>query len=175
MARRSPLKRTHARWEIGRLEELARTGSLAAARELMHCVITQADRASSRYPDVFEPVLYRWLRDVLRKVIENPRQSIGQLMAPPVARPRPAGRAELIRALSLSQEAYYRVRKAIDAGAPLTSTFATVTDELNALGYRNSNDGPLGASSIRHRYYAVRSQEKTRSKTPKEFHKTYRF
>jgi hypothetical protein len=129
----------------------------------MHRAITQWDRASSRYPDVFEPVLHRWLKDVLGKAIENPRQSIGQLMAPPHARPRPTNHDELIRALSLSQEVQLRVRKAVDAGAPLNTTFATVADELNALGYRNSNDGPLQASSIRRRYYAARSQEKTGS------------
>jgi hypothetical protein len=171
MARRDSLRRTHARWEIGRLEELARTGSLAAGRELMHRVITQSDRASSRYPDVFEPVLHRWLRDVLRNAIENPRQSIGQLMAPRKANPRPINHAELIRALSLSQEAYYRVRKAVEAGAPINPTFAAVADELNGLGYRNSSNGLLRASSIRRRYYAVRSQEKARSQKPKDMPK----
>ena len=81
-------------------------------------------------------------------------------MAPPRdAHPRPASHAELIRDLSLSQEAYFRVRKAVEAGALLNSTFAAVAEELNALGYRNSNDRPLQASSIRRRYYAVLSQE----------------
>jgi len=175
MARRDSLKRTHARWEIGRLEELARTGSVAAGRELMHRVITQSERASGRYPDVFEPVLHRWLRDVLTKAIENPRQSIGQLMAPRDPRPRhPASHAELILALSLSQEAYFRVRKAVDAGAQLNPTFAAVADELNALGYRNSSNGLLRASSIRRRYYEVCSQEKTRSQKSKDMDRSLR-
>jgi hypothetical protein len=76
--------------------------------------------------------------------------------------------------LSLSQEAYYRVRKAVEAGAPIGPTFAAVAAELNALGYRNSSNRPLHAPSIRRRYYAVRSQEKARSLKPKDMDRRLR-
>jgi hypothetical protein len=76
-------------------------------------------------------------------------------MAPRAKQMRPASEVELVYSLSLSQEAYYRVRKAIEAGRPLKRAFNDVARELNALGYRNANQAPLRASSIERRYYAV--------------------
>lgn len=146
----------HARWEIRHLAELARNGSLAAGRELIHRALTQWDRATSQRPDLLEPALYHWLKGFLSSAAENPRQSIGELIAPRETHPRPISHAELMHALSLSQEAYFRVQKAVDDGRSLTTVFNAVAEELNALGYRNAKNAPLRASSIRRRYYEVR-------------------
>lgn len=62
---------------------------------------------------------------------------------------------ELVYSLSLSQEAYYRVRRAVEAGRPLKRAFSDVARELNALGYRNANQALLRASSIERRYYEI--------------------
>lgn len=153
---------THARWEIRHLAELARHGSLAAGRELIHRAITQWDRASSQRPDLLEPALYEWLKGVLSHAAENPRQPVGQLIAPREMHPRPISRAELMHALSLSQEAYFRVQKAVDEGGSLAGVFDAVAEELNSLGYRNANNAPLKASSIRRRYYEVRNTRRQR-------------
>ena len=152
---------THDHWQIGRLRELARRGSLAAGRELLLRAITQCERASNLQPGLLDPYLCEWLTDVLRKVASNPRQSIGHLIAPARERLRPSSHAELVRAMSLDQEAYYRVRKAVDEGIPLKTVLPAVAAELNALGYRTSNNEPLQAATIRYRYYAV-SQRKRR-------------
>src|SRR5688500_1597208 len=148
------VKDAHARWEIGHLAELARNGSLAAGRELIRRVIARY----AQQPDQLNPALSDWLKDFLREVVRNPRQSVGQLSAPREKHRRPRSHAELVHALSLSQEAYYRVRQAVEAGAPLKTACEAVAAELNALGYRNSNKAPLRASSIARRYYAVRRQ-----------------
>jgi hypothetical protein len=142
---------THARWEIERLAELARRGSLSAARELMRRAIAQCDQE----PELYGAALSEWLKEFLGKAARNPRQPVGQLMAPRAKQIRPASEVELVYSLSLSQEAYYRVRKAIEAGRPLKRAFNDVARELNALGYRNANQAPLRASSIERRYYAV--------------------
>jgi hypothetical protein len=110
---------------------------------------------SSRHPDLLAPDLCDWLKDILTKASRNPRQSIGHVVAPPRERLRPKTDAELVHAMSLEQEAYYRVRKAVDGGVPLKTILPVVAEELNALGYRNSNNQLLQASTIRHRYYAV--------------------
>ena len=88
-------------------------------------------------------------------VARNPRQRVGQLLAPRTKQLRPSSDVELIYSLSLSQEAYFRVRKAIAAGRPLKRAFNDVARELNALGYGNANQAPLRASSIERRYYEV--------------------
>jgi hypothetical protein len=156
---------THTHWEIRYLTELAEHGSLAAGRELIQRAIDQWGRASSERPDLLEPALHNWLTRFLCSAAENPRQSIGDLMAPPrEAHQRPISHAELILALSLNQEAYYRVQKAVDEGAPLATVCDAVAGELNALGYRNANNAPLRASAIRRRYYEVR---RTRRRHPR--------
>lgn len=142
---------THARWEIERLAALARHGSLSAARELVRRAIAQCDQE----PELYGATLAGWLKEFLGKAARNPRQPVGQLMAPRAKQMRPASEVELVYSLSLSQEAYYRVRKAIEAGRPLKRAFNDVARELNALGYRNANQAPLRASSIERRYYAV--------------------
>lgn len=142
---------THARWEIERLAELARRGSLSAARELVRRAIAHCDQE----PELYGATLSEWLKEFLSKAARNPRQPVGQLMAPRAKQMRPASEVELVYSLSLSQEAYYRVRKAIEAGRPLKRAFNDVARELNALGYRNANQAPLRASSIERRYYAV--------------------
>jgi hypothetical protein len=142
---------THASWEIERLAELARNGSLSAARELVRRAIAQCDQE----PDLHGATLSEWLKEFLAKVVRNPRQQVGQLMAPRTKQMRPANDVELVYSLSLSQEAYYRVRNAIEAGRPLKRAFNDVARELNALGYRNANQAPLRASSIERRYYAI--------------------
>jgi hypothetical protein len=157
---------THARWEIRHLATLARHGSLAAGRELIHRAITQWDLASSQRPDLLEPALYKWLKGVLSNAAENPRLSVGELIAPRDTHPRPISQAELIHALSLSQEAYFRVQTAVDEGAPLSTVFEAVAEELNALGYRNANSAPLTASSVRRRYYEVRRTRRRHRTTP---------
>src|SRR5688500_17483633 len=144
-------KNTHARWEIAHLAELARGGNLSAARELVRRAIAQCDQE----PELYGPALSEWLKDFLDRVVRNPRQPVGQLMAPRAKQLRPTSEVELVYSLSLSQEAYYRVRKAIEAGRPLKRAVNDVARELNALGYRNANQAPLRASSIERRYYAV--------------------
>jgi hypothetical protein len=142
---------THARWEIEHLAELARSGSLSAARELVRRAIAQCDQE----PELHGPALSDWLKEFLDKAARNPRQPVGQLMAPRRKQIRPTCDVELVYSLSLSQEAYYRVRQAVDAGRPLKRAFGDVARELNALGYRNANEAPLRASSIERRYYEV--------------------
>ena len=144
-------KNTHARWEIAHLAELARGGNLSAARELVRRAIAQCDQE----PDLYGSALFEWLKEFLARAARNPRQPVGQLMAPRAKQMRPANEVELVYSLSLSQEAYYRVRKAIEAGRPLKRAFSDVARELNALGYRNANSAPLRASSIERRYYEV--------------------
>jgi hypothetical protein len=155
-------ERHFGRWEFERLAEFARRGSLAAGRELIRRATIQLELACSQRPDLIEPDLGDWLRNLLGKALNNPRQPIGQLMAPRSARterPRPKTHAELLYDLSLTQEAYIRVRRAVAAGAQLKTVFHTVAVELSALGYRNSKHEPLRGSSIRDRYYAVRREE----------------
>jgi hypothetical protein len=153
--RRGGVEIAQERWQIARLRELAHRGSLAAGRELIRLVIFQCVRVSSRHPDLLEPDLCDWLKDMLTRASRNPRQAIGHVVAPPRERLRPKTDAELAHAMSLDSEAYYRVRKAVDDGAPLRTILPAVAEALNALGYRNSNNQPLQASTIRHRYYAV--------------------
>lgn len=145
------VRATHARWEIEHLAELARSGSLSAARELVRRAIAQCDQE----PGLYGAALTEWLKEFLGKAARNPRQQVGQLLAPRTKQLRPSSDVELIYSLSLSQEAYYRVRKAIAAGTPLKRAFNDVARELNALGYRNANQAPLRASSIERRYYEV--------------------
>jgi hypothetical protein len=121
----------------------------------MRRAISQSERASSRRPDLIEPALCEWLKDVLGAAFENPRQPIGELIAPPQRGIRGFSHAELVYALSLSQEIEFRVRKRADAGMPLRQVFAAVAEELNALGYRNANNEPLRASSVQRRFYEV--------------------
>ena len=157
----------YGRWEVDRLVEFARQGSLAAGRELIRRATTRLERVFRHDPSLIEPVLGEWVQDFLGEAIKHTRQPVGQLIAPrPQGRTRlrPHSHAELVQALSLTQESYIRVRHALDAGAPLNSAFARVAGELNELGYRNSNDGPLKASSIRDRYYKVRRQENRRAR-----------
>ncbi len=155
-------ERQFGRWEFERLAEFARRGSLAAGRELIRRATIQVELACSHRPDLIEPDLADWLRTLLGKASKNPRQPIGQLIAPRsvrTERPRPTTHAELLYDLSLTQEAYIRVRRAVDAGAQLKAVFDTIAEELSALGYRNSKNEPLRGSSIRDRYYAVRREE----------------
>jgi hypothetical protein len=149
---------THARWEIEHLAELARSGSLSAARELVRRAIAQCDHE----PDLYGAALTKWVKEFLGKAARNPRQPVGQLMAPPPTEKqlRPTNDVELVYSLSLSQETYYRVRKAVEAGRPLKRAFNDVARELNTLGYRNANQAPLRASSIERRYYAVHRTKK---------------
>jgi hypothetical protein len=142
---------THSRWEIAHLAELARGGNLSAARELVRRAIAQCHQD----PELYGPALSEWLTDFLDRVVRNPRQPVGQLMAPRAKQLRPTTDVELAYSLSLSQEVYYRVRQAIDAGRPLKRAFNDVARELNALGYRNANQALLRASSIERRYYEV--------------------
>jgi len=121
----------------------------------MRRAITQSERAASRHPDLIEPALCEWLKQVLGAAFENPRQPIGELIAPPQRGVRAFSHAELVYALSLSQEIDFRVRKAAAAGMPLRQVFAAVAEELNALGYRNANKEPLRASSVQRRFYEV--------------------
>jgi len=146
---------TWENWQVERLKELAQSGSLAAARELMHRAIAQSERASSHRPDLIEPALCVWLKEVLGAAFKNPRQSIGELIAPPQRGLRGCSHAELVYALTLSQEIYFRVCKAIDAGMPLRDVFPAVAEELNALGYRNAHNGLLQGWSVRRRFYEV--------------------
>ena len=145
------MRTTHARWEIEHLAELARSGSLSAARELVRRAIAQCDQE----PELYGAALTEWLKEFLGKAARNPRQQVGQLLAPRTKQLRPSNDVELVYSLSLSQEAYYRVRKAIEAGRPLKRAFNDVARELNALGYRNANQAPLRAASIERRYYEV--------------------
>ena len=145
------VRSTHARWEIERLAELARNGSLSAVRELVRRAIAQCDQE----PELHGTALSEWLKEFLGKAVSNPRQQVGHLMAPRSKQIRPSNDVELVYSLSLSQEAYYRVRKAIEAGRPLKRAFNDVARELNAIGYRNANQAPLRASSIERRYYEV--------------------
>jgi len=150
------------RWEFERLVEFARRGSLAAGRELIRRVSIQLELACSQRPDLIKPVLGDWLRTLLGKASKHPRLPIGQLIAPRSSRNRvrrPKTHAELLYDLALTQEAYIRVRKAVDAGARLKTVYKTVAEELNGLGYRNSKNELLREWSIRDRYYAVRSKE----------------
>jgi hypothetical protein len=110
-----PVKDIHARWEIGHLAELARSGSLVAGRELIRRVIARYEQQ----PDQLDPALCDWLKDFLGKVVRNPRQSVGQLIAPREKHLRPQSHAELVHDLSLSQETYVRVRRSVETGAPL--------------------------------------------------------
>jgi hypothetical protein len=145
------VKTTHAQWEIEHLADLARSGNLSAARELVRRAIAQCDHE----PELYGPALAEWLKDFLDRAVRNPRQPVGQVMAPRTKQLRPSNEVELVYSLSLSQEAYYRVRKAVDGGRPLKRAFGDVARELNALGYRNANQAPLRASSIERRYYDV--------------------
>jgi hypothetical protein len=145
------VKSTHARWEVEHLTELARSGNLSAARELVRRAIAQCDHE----PELYGPALTDWLKGFLDRAVRNPRQPVGQLLAPRTKQLRPTNEVELLYSLSLSQEAYYRVRKAIEAGKPLKRAFNDVARELNALGYRNANQAQLRASSIERRYYEV--------------------
>jgi hypothetical protein len=145
------MRTTHARWEIEHLAELARSGSLSAARELVRRAIAQCDQE----PELYGTALTEWLKEFLGKAARNPRQQVGQLLAPRTKPLRPSSDVELVYSLSLSQEAYYRVRKAIEAGRSLKRAFNDVARELNALGYRNANQAPLRAASIERRYYEV--------------------
>ena len=153
----------YERWKFERLAEFARRGSLAAGRELIRRATIRLEWVCNERPDLIEPDLCDWLRTILGNASENPRQPLGQLIAPRSSRERhlrPKSHAELLHDLSLTQEAYVRVRKAVDAGTQLKVVFEAVADELNALGYRNSNNEPLRASSIRDRYYSVRRKER---------------
>lgn len=142
---------THARWEIEHLAELARSGNLSAARELARRAIARCDHE----PELYGPALTEWLKAFLDRAVRNPRQPVGQLMAPRAKQLHPANEVELVYSLSLSQEAYYRVRKAVEVGRPLKRAFGDVARELNTLGYRNANQSPLRASSIERRYYEL--------------------
>jgi len=64
--------------------------------------------------------------------------------------------AELVHAMSLAEEAYLRVQQGVDDGLPLRSVLNAVTNELNALGYRNRRNEPLTVTLVRERYYRVR-------------------
>jgi hypothetical protein len=144
------------RWEFERLAEFARGGSLAAGRELIRRAAIRLESACSERPDLIPPDLGNWLRKLLDEASKNPRQPVGHLIAPRSSiSKRPKSHAELLHDLSLMQEAYFRVRKAVEAGEPLKNVFDAVAEELNVLGYRNSNNKPLKGSSIRDRYYAV--------------------
>lgn len=165
--RRGPLEITPARWQITRLRELAGNGSLAAGRELIRLAILQCEQTSTEHPDLLEPTLCDWLKDVLSTASGNPRVPIGHVLAPPGERLRPRSDAELVHAISLEQEAYYRVQQALDDGVPLKAALPAVARELNALGYRNSNNRPLGPSSIRDRYYAVSRLIRRGNRTPR--------
>ena len=145
------MRTTHARWEIEHLAQLARSGSLSAARELVRRAIAQCDQE----PELYGGALTEWLKEFLGKAARNPRQQVGQLLAPRTRQMRPSSDVELVYSLSLSHEAYYRVRKAVEAGRPLKRAFNDVARELNALGYRNANQAPLRAASIERRYYEV--------------------
>ena len=119
--------------------------------ELVRRAIAQCDHE----PELYGPALSEWLKGFLDRAVKNPRQPVGQLMAPRTKQLRPSNEVELVYSLSLSQEAYYRVRKAIEAGRSLKRAFNDVARELNALGYRNANQAPLRAASIERRYYEV--------------------
>ena len=147
--------KSHGNWQLERLKALAQGGSIAAGRELMRRAITQSERAANHRPDLIEPGLCEWLKEFLDAAFENPRQSIGELIAPPQRRPRALSHAELVEDLSLKQEVHYRVSQQIDAGVPLKEVFPAVAEELNALGYRNAHDRLLTWSAVRRRFYEV--------------------
>ena len=161
VTRRSRDRRTnsHSNWQLERLKALAQGGSLAAGRELMRRAISQSERAANHRPDLIEPGLCEWLKDFLEEAFENPRQPVGELIAPPQRRPRALSHTELVQSLSLTQEVHYRVRKQAEAGVPLKEVFPAVAEELNALGYRNANDRLLTWSAIRRRFYEVASDK----------------
>lgn len=159
--RRSRSRKSHDGWQIERLSELARGGSLAAGRELIQRAIARCEQASRQHPDLFEPALCHWLKDLLAAAFRNPRQSVGHLLAPPQKRVRALTHAELVEALSLSQEAHYRVRKMTDAGVLLKDACTAVAEELNALGYRNANSEPLTATIVQRRFYEVSRSNRT--------------
>ena len=152
----------HESWDIGHLEELAANGSLAAARELMNRLVHQCEQTSRLRPDLIEPTLSKWLKRFIDKVVDDPRQPVGDLMAG--ARPThgsgkrlsPFSHAELVQAMSLAEEAYVRVQQGLDNGQPLKSVLIGVTNELNGLGYRNRRNEPLTWHLVRDRYYRVR-------------------
>ena len=146
-------------WQLERLKALAQGGSLAAGRELMRRAISQSERAANHRPDLIEPGLCEWLKEFLDAAFENPRQPVGELIAPPQRRPRAQTHAELVQAMSLTQEVRYRVRKQAEAGVPLRDVFPAVAEELNALGYRNAHDRLLTWSAVRRRFYEVGSED----------------
>jgi hypothetical protein len=154
-------------WAIGRLTELADSGSLSAGRELLHRVIRQCERASGQRPELLDPALCRWLKDFLGRAANNTRDPVGDLIA--ASRPqhgrgrriRPRTHAELVHDMSLAQEAYVRVKQGIDAGAFVKTVCESVANELNALGYRSARKEPLTWSFVRARYYEVRGKRET--------------
>jgi hypothetical protein len=154
-----PIKKSHGNWQLERLKALAQSGSLAAGRELMRRAISQSERAANHRPDLIEPGLCEWLKDFLDAAFENPRQSVGELIAPPHRRLRALSHPELVHDMSLTQEVHDRVRMQVDAGVPLKEVFPAVAEELNALGYRNSYDRLLTWSAIRRRFYEVAGEK----------------
>ena len=152
----------HDSWGVDHLVALAATGSLAAARELMHRVLRHCEHTSRVRPDLFQPALLLWLKPFFNRVVDDPRRPAVDLMAGP--RPQhgtgkrvtPMSHAELVHAMSLAEEAYLRVQQGVDDGLPLRSVLNAVTNELNALGYRNRRNEPLTVTLVRERYYRVR-------------------
>ena len=155
--RRDQRTQSHGNWQLERLKAMAQSGSLAAGRELMRRAISQSERAANHRPDLIEPGLCEWLKEFLDAAFANPRQPVGELIAPPQRRPRPLTHAELVEAMSLTQEVHNRVSKQVDAGVPMKEVFVAVAEELNALGYRNAHDRLLTWSAIRRRFYEVGS------------------
>jgi hypothetical protein len=153
------MKKSQGNWQLERLRALAQSGSIAAGRELMRRAITQSERAASHRPDLIEPGLCEWLKEFLDAAFENPRQSVGELIAPPQRRLRALSHPELVQTLSLTQEVHDRVRMQVDAGLPLKEVFPAVAEELNALGYRNAHDRRLTWSAVRRRFYEVASDK----------------
>lgn len=154
-----PMKKSQGNWQLERLRALAQSGSIAAGRELMRRAIAQSERAANHRPDLIEPGLCEWLKEFLDAAFENPRQSVGELIAPPQGRLRALSHPELVQTLALTQEVHDRVRIQVDAGVPLREAFPAVAEELNALGYRNANDQLLTWSAIRRRFYEVASEK----------------
>jgi hypothetical protein len=156
--RRDRRTKPHGNWQLERLKAMAQRGSIAAGRELMRRAIRQSELAANHRPDLIEPGLCEWLKEFLDAAFENPRQSVGELIAPPQRRPRPLTHAELLEAMSLTQEVRYRVRKQAEAGVPLKEVFPAVAEELNALGYRNAHDRLLTWSAVRRRFYEAQPE-----------------
>lgn len=146
-----PVTSPHTESTVESLAKSAKRGNVAAGCELLRRAVFQL----SQPEDLRDPDLSLWVADFLAAALQQPSQTVSQLMAPRKKDLR-GTRPTTPQTQPLSQEVFFRVRKALATGMPRKKVFSDVAEELNALGYRNPKNERLRANSIERAYYAAR-------------------